>query len=96
MQQGSVALSPRERAMRIQVYFQFITESEPSAWTGIEGGATDLLLPSKGDLVTHRDVNGKLFSGIVAERNFSYDIPDGENVNGSVTVTLFLDRPREH
>jgi len=82
--------------MRIQVYFQFITESQPSAFTGIEDGVTDLLLPSKGDLVTHRDVTGRAFTGVVSERKFSYDIPEGADVNGSVTVTLFLDRPRAH
>jgi hypothetical protein len=82
--------------MRIQVFFQFIRESSPSACTGIDDGATDLLLPSKGDLVTHRDVTGKSFSGIVAERKFSYDIPDGLDVGGTITVTLFLNRLRSH
>lgn len=97
MQHGSVALSPREPApMRIQVIFQFITEANPSACTGIEDGVTDLLLPSRGDLVSHRDANGKSFSGTVTERTFSYDIAEGEDVNGMVSVTLFLERPRAH
>ena len=82
--------------MRIQVLFQFIHESSPSACTGIEDGATDLLLPSKGDLVTHRDMTGKSFSGVVAERTFSYDMAEGADVNGMVSVTLFLERPRTH
>jgi hypothetical protein len=82
--------------MRIEVFFQFITETHPSAFTGIEDGVTDLILPSKGDLVTHRDVTGRSFSGIVSERRFSYDIPEGLDVSGIVTITLFLDRPRAH
>lgn len=82
--------------MRIQVFFQFIRERSPSACTGVEDGATDLLLPSRGDLVTHRDADGRSFSGIVAERKFSYDIPQGADVNGTVSVTLYLEHQRAH
>lgn len=97
MQHGSVALSLWERVpVRIQVYFQFITESRPSACTGIEDGVTDLLLPSKGDLVAHTDVGGKQFSGRVTERMFTYEMPAGIDVDGTVTVTLFLDRSQQH
>ena len=82
--------------MCIELVFQFTTESRPSAFTGVEDDVVDLILPSIGDLVTHRDVAWKPFSGRVADRTFSYAMPAGEDVNGAITITLFLNRPLQH
>ena len=60
--------------------------------TGVEGDVTDFILPSVGDMVSHQDVNGKPCIGRVTERMFSYAIPNGIEVDGTVTVYLHLDR----
>lgn len=77
--------------MHIVVLFQFNHESEPSAATGIEGDVTDIILPAVGDVVEHSD-SGHPFTGKVTERKFKYAMPTGEDVGGSVIVTLCLDR----
>ncbi|MBE7158424.1 MAG: hypothetical protein INR62_08330 [Rhodospirillales bacterium] len=78
--------------MRIQVVFHFKSESAPAAVTGVEDHVTDLLLPSPGDTVTHQGMDGKPFTGRVAERNFCYDLLPGPDTSGEVTVTLLLER----
>lgn len=78
--------------MRIQVFFQFMDQKRASACTGVEDGATDLLMPQKGDLVTHKDVMGNPFCGRVTERTFAYDLPRGEEVQGTISITLLLER----
>ncbi len=77
--------------MRITVLFQFNHESEPAAVTGIEGEVTDIIMPDVGDLIAHSD-SGSPFRGKVTERRFKYTMPLGEDVDGSVEVTLCLDR----
>jgi hypothetical protein len=72
------------------VLFHFHDENEPAATTGVEGNVTDILLPSVGDVVRHRDSDGKFVLGRVTERVYMYDLPDGDNVQGSVIVTLTL------
>ncbi len=56
------------------------------------GPVTDLLMPSVGDTVRHCDNHGAIFMGKITDRLFSYDITDGVNVDGDVTVTLSMDR----
>lgn len=77
--------------MRISVEFLFNHEAKPSAVSGVEGEVTDFILPSVGDLVRHSD-SGAPFIGKVTERIFSYNLPEGSNIDGSVRVTLSLDR----
>lgn len=77
--------------MRIQVVFHLKGEQEPIAWTGVDGGVSDMLLPFPGDLVVHRGKNGSPITGRVVERAFSYDVADGIGVSGTITVTIFLE-----
>ena len=77
--------------MHITVLFQFNHESDPAAETGIRGDVTDILLPFVGDLVRHAD-SGHPFQGKVTDRIFKYDVPVGQDIEGSITVTLCLDR----
>ena len=82
--------------MHIFVLFHFNHESEPIAVTGVEGDVTDILLPSVGDLVRHRDSKNNAFTGRVTERIFEYTIRRGMAVEGAVAVTLCLDRSVVH
>lgn len=77
--------------MRIVLLFQFNHENSPAAATGIEGEVTDILLPAVGDFVRHSD-SGHPFQGLVTERQFTYDMPTGDDIEGTVSVTLCLDR----
>lgn len=77
--------------MRIYVEFHFNHEEKPAAVTGVEGEVTDIILPDVGDLIRHSD-SGHPFVGKVTERTFSYNLSEGVGINGSVTVTLSLDR----
>lgn len=81
--------------MRIVVLFQFNHEKVPAAVTGIEGEIADILLPCVGDTVQHSD-SGHPFEGQVTKRLFQYDLPVGEEIEGTVTVTLCLDRTVVH
>jgi hypothetical protein len=78
------------------VLFHLNGEPGPSAVTGVQGEVTDILLPSVGDVVSHRDGEGAPFTGRVTERVFNYDLSDGHGVIGAVSVTLFLDRLLVH
>lgn len=82
--------------MHISVSYRFNHEETPAAVTGVEGDVTDLLLPSVGDLVRHRDERGDLFEGKVTDRIFEYDIRHGVAVDGAISVTLCLDRTVVH
>ena len=82
--------------MRISVHFQFNDEAEPAASTGVEGAITDFILPSNGDLVRHRDVQGALVLGTVMQRIYVYDLANGLDVDGMVTVTIMLQKVRVH
>jgi hypothetical protein len=82
--------------MNICVLFHFHDQEEPSVSTGVEGNVTDLLLPSVGDIVRHRDTAGNMVLGRVSERTFRYDVCDGFDVNGSVVVTLTLNKLQVH
>ncbi len=82
--------------MRISVHFQFNDEPKPAASTGVEGAITDLILPSKGDLVRHRNVKGVLVLGTVMQRVYVYDLDDGLDVDGTVTVTIMLEKVPVH
>lgn len=68
---------PMEAGFAYTLAFRFNHEESPVAVTGVEGEVVDLLLPSVGDLVFHRDVNGRPFTGKVTERLFEYDLRDG-------------------
>ena len=81
-----------EGSLRITLYFQVNNEPDACAVTGAEGDVTDLILPNVGDVVSHRDVTGKPCLGRVTSRLFTYDLPDGDQVDGAVTVMLSLDR----
>ena len=78
--------------MRITVNFQFSDQSNPAAVTGVIGAVTDLILPCVGDTVRHCDEDGVVFMGRVTDRLYSYDLADGVNVDGDVTVTLSMSR----
>ena len=83
-------------SLRIIVEFQLNNEPDACAVTGVEGEVLDLLLPSVGDIVSHRDVDGKPCIGRVTERMFSYHVPNGIEVDGTISVTLYLDRTQVH
>ncbi len=78
--------------MRIFVLFKFNHEKAPAAVTGVEGDIVDILLPSVGDVVRHHDAQGSPFQGKVTDRIFEYDIKQGLAVDGTIAVTLCLDR----
>ena len=78
--------------MQILVSFHFNHEESPVAVTGIEGDVIDILLPSVGDRVSHNDSAGTPFSGKVTERIFKYELPNGLQIAGRISVTLCLDR----
>lgn len=83
--------------MHIVVSFQFHGDKGPSAQTGVEGDVTDLVLPSVGDVVEHRDAAGAPFRGRVTERLFKYDLPNGTAVmRGMVSITLCMERTLVH
>jgi hypothetical protein len=78
--------------MRIAILFHFLDELEPAAVTEVEGAVTDVLLPLLGDTVCHRNAEGMRFRAHVIGRHFDYSLADGEGIDGSITVTLSLDR----
>ena len=78
--------------MRITAQFHFNDSDSPAAVSGVFGPVTDLILPCVGDIVRHRDDHGIVFMGKVTDKLFSYDITDGANVDGDVTVTVSMDR----
>ncbi len=82
--------------MRIAVVFQFHTEREAAAVTEIEGDVSDVVLPQVGDTVTHRDLEGHSFRAQILGRHFHYELNDGENVQGSITIVLSMKRLPEN
>ena len=80
----------------IFVLFHSNGETEPVTVTGIEGDVTDIILPSVGDIVRHRNSRGEPFQGKVTERQLVYNIKNGVAVDGVVSVTLCLDRTVVH
>ncbi len=82
--------------MRIYVHFQMNHESEACAVSSVQGEVTDVILPCVGDTVSNYDVDGTPCLGRVTERVFQYMMPNGMEVDGSVTVVLFLDRSQVH
>lgn len=82
--------------MHIFVLFHFNHELSPVAVTGVEGDVTDILLPCVGDIVKHRDSEGRPFEGKVTERIFQYDVKQGMAVSGAVAITICLDRSVVH
>lgn len=79
--------------MRIAILFQFVNEAEPSAVTVAEGAITDMILPLLGDTICHRNARGERFRGSVVGRHFDYSLAngrDGEEIDGTITVTLSL------
>ena len=77
--------------MHISVYFHFNDQDSPAAVTGVSGSVTDLILPCVGDMVRLVDDHDAVFLGKVTERLYSYEITNGLDVNGTVTVTLSMD-----
>jgi hypothetical protein len=71
-------------------------DPESATITGVEGAVTDLIVPSVGDFVRHHDRDGRPFLARVIRRFYSYSIADGEDVDGSVTVTLELEKMMFH
>ena len=82
--------------MQIYAKFHFRDEPEASATTGVAGNVTDFILPSVGDCVWHTDASGQPFMGRVMERTYIYRIADGLDTDGSVQVTVLLDRLAIH
>jgi hypothetical protein len=81
--------------MRIVILFHFLNEPEPSAVTVAEGAITDMLVPLLGDTVCHRDQQEAEFRGVVVGRHFDYRLAnglEGEEIDGTITVTLSLTR----
>lgn len=78
--------------MRIVVHFHFNKDENPVATTEVHGEITDVILPCVGDFVRHRHPGGERFMGKVTERIYDFDLPNGIDVRGTVTVTLCLDR----
>ena len=78
--------------MQIFVMFHFNGETSPVMVTVVEGAVSDILLPLAGDWVQHCDAEGAPFEGRVTERKFLYHLKHGTTVNGSVAVTLCLNR----
>ena len=93
---GRAKVAPTGGLLRILVRFQMNNEAEVCAVIGVEGEVTDFILPSVGDIVSHRDVDGKPCVGRVTERMFTYAMPNGIEVDGTVIVTLLLDRSQVH
>lgn len=82
--------------MRIIVHFSINNEPNACAVTGVEGDVTDFILPCVGDMVSHRDVSGKPCIGRVTDRTFTYEVPNGIEVEGTVAVTLSIKRAPVH
>ena len=82
--------------MRIFAKFYFKDDTEAVATTGVAGDVTDFILPSVGDLVWHHDSTGIPIMGKVTERVYIYRLAEGVDVDGSVQVTLMLDRVPIH
>ena len=78
--------------MRIAVQFHFNDQDEAAAITGVSGDVSDIILPCVDDLVRHRDKDGVVFVGRVTSRLYSYDIPDGNEVSGVITVIISMNR----
>lgn len=78
--------------MRITVHFLFNDQDKPAATTGVCGAVSDFIVPGVGDMVRHCDDGGAVFLGRVSDRLYSYDITDGVNVDGDVTITLSMSR----
>jgi hypothetical protein len=47
-------------------------------------------------LVRHRNVRGALVLGTVMQRIYVYDLADGLDVDGTVTVTIMLEKVQVH
>ena len=56
------------------------------------GEVTDMLLPGVGDTLPHADLDGSRFLAQVPGRHFEYDLEDGEDISGHVTILLSLKR----
>lgn len=82
--------------MQIFLCFRMEDDREPTTITGVEGAVTDLIVPCVGDFVQHCDKAGRPFVARVIGRFYSYSIPSGEDVDGSVTVTLDLEKMTVH
>ncbi len=83
--------------MRIAILFHFFDELEPAAVTEVEGSITDVLMPLLGDTICHRNFEGMRFRAHVIGRHFDYSLAegmglDGAGTDGTITVTLSLDR----
>ena len=91
---GSRKRSGRSGCVRITLQFVLNGNTTPAAVTGVDGQVTDLILPSPGDYVEHRDFDGEAILGRVTRRSFRYLLSDGDNVEGEVAVVIWLDRVR--
>jgi hypothetical protein len=83
--------------LRITLLFHFSDEPDPAAVTEVEGAVTDMMLPAPKDTICHTDRQGQRFRAIVIGRHFDYRFANGgEDLHGSITVTLSLDRMQTH
>ena len=82
--------------MRFVIDFRFNGDGSALAVTGVDGEISDVLLPAVGDVVEHKNSDGKPFRGRVTERVFTYSIEDGHSVDGTICVKIFLDRTVVH
>lgn len=82
--------------MRIAILFHVSNEEMPAAVTEVEGEITDVMIPASGDTVSHRDLDGVKFRARVIGRHFDYSLSTGEDVTGTVTVVLTLERLKIH
>ncbi len=78
--------------MHIALLFHFYDEAEPAAVTEVEGAVTDVLVPLLGDTVSHRGFDGLRFRAQVVGRHFDYSLADGAGIDGTITVTLSMQR----
>ena len=78
--------------MRIYAKFHFRDEPRVAATAGVAGDVNGFILPITGDLVWHQDSSGLPFMGRVVERIYVYRMADGDDVDGSVQVTILLER----
>lgn len=80
--------------MRITLEFVLNGRNAPSAVTGVEGAVTDMIVPSPGDFVEHRDLEGNTILGRVTRRSYRYLLGKGDEIDGEVIVLIWLDEVR--
>ena len=83
-----------ESSVRITLQFVLNGRDSPSAVTGVEGPVTDLIVPSPGDYVEHKDFDGNPIMARVTQRSYRYLLSEGEEADGEVAVIIWLEEVR--